>query len=157
MIRFPYGLADFYRIVTEGFLYFDRTAHIRQIEKLGDALLFVRPRRFGKSLWLRTLACYYDLRLADDFENLFGGLEIGREPTALHNRYFVLSWDFSEVSALGDSAEIGDNLNLYVNDQIVDFLVRYEDHLPREVPISEVATNTLRHLLTAISETPQRL
>lgn len=157
MIKFPYGLADFYRIRTEGYLYLDRTSHIGILEELGNALLFLRPRRFGKSLWLQTLRNYYDLRLAGEFERLFGELDVGRRPTALRNRYFVLSWDFSEVSALGDAARIGENLDRYVNDQIVDFLTRYEGHLPRPVPISETASNTLRHLLTALSETPYRL
>jgi len=64
MIRFPYGIADFRHLVTAGYLYVDRTAHIREVEALGEALLFIRPRRFGKSLWLQTLANYYDLRRA---------------------------------------------------------------------------------------------
>ncbi len=157
MIEFPYGIADFHAIRTEGMLYVDRTAYIRDVERLGRVLVFLRPRRFGKSLWLRTLANYYDLRHASEFDLLFGGLEIGREPTRLRNRYFVLQWNFSEVSAQGDVTEIARKLNLYVNDQTVDFLTRYKDHLPGPVPISEVATNTLRHLLTAISQTPYQL
>ncbi|MCP5029654.1 MAG: AAA family ATPase [Actinomycetia bacterium] len=59
------------------------------------------PRRFGKSLWLRTLAAYFDLRLADDFETLFGDLDVGRDPTPERGSYFVLQWNFSEVSARG--------------------------------------------------------
>lgn len=64
MIRLPYGLADFHRLVTGGFLCVDRTEHIRHLEDFGDVLTFIRPRRFGKSLWLSTLGCYYDLRRA---------------------------------------------------------------------------------------------
>ncbi|MCP4589645.1 MAG: AAA family ATPase, partial [bacterium] len=68
MIRFPYGIADFRRIRQQGRVYVDRTAHIRDIEDLGDVLVFLRPRRFGKSLWIQTLATYYDLRYAEQFD-----------------------------------------------------------------------------------------
>ena len=61
MIQFPYGISDFQRIRAQGMLYFDRTAHIPAIEAAGDQLVFLRPRRFGKSLLLSTLANYYDL------------------------------------------------------------------------------------------------
>ena len=65
-MKIPYGVADFYRLRTRGQVYVDRTDRIATVEDLGDSLLFLRPRRFGKSLWLSTLACYYDLRLADE-------------------------------------------------------------------------------------------
>ncbi len=81
MIKFPYGIADFLRIRRDGMVYVDRTAHIRDVESLGDILVFLRPRRFGKSLWLRTLATYYDLRYAGDFDRIFGGLgQSGNHP-----------------------------------------------------------------------------
>ncbi len=157
MIRFPYGIADFYRIRAEGRFYVDRTAHISDVELLGDVLVFLRPRRFGKSLWLRTLANYYDLRRGDDFDRLFGGLQIGREPTELHNRYFILLWNFSEKGARGNVDEIGRQLNDYVNNQIKDFLVVNASYLPVSVTIEPDAKDTLRHLLTAISLTPYKL
>ncbi len=68
MLRFPYGLADFPRLIREGYVYVDRTMHLRDVEALGPQLLFIRPRRFGKSLWLSTLAAYYDLRTAQRHE-----------------------------------------------------------------------------------------
>lgn len=64
MTRFPYGIADFRRIRREGMVYVDRTGHIGDLESLGSILVFLRPRRFGKSLWIQTLATYYDLRYA---------------------------------------------------------------------------------------------
>jgi len=72
MIQFPYGIADFQSIRREGMFYLDRTAWIREVERLGRTLVFLRPRRFGKSLWLRTLAAYYDLRLAEEFPRARG-------------------------------------------------------------------------------------
>jgi DNA-binding Xre family transcriptional regulator len=157
MLELPYGIADFHTIRTQGMVYVDRTAHIRDIERLGRVLVFLRPRRFGKSLWLQTLANYYDIHRGAEFEQLFSGLAIGREPTPLHNRYFVMQWNLSEVSARGDASEIGRRLNLYINDRIEDFLAQYKSDLPGPVAISEVATNSMRHVLSAISRTPYKL
>ncbi len=157
MIEFPYGIADFYTIRTQDMVYVDRTAQIRDVESLGRTLVFLRPRRFGKSLWLQTLANYYDFRRKDEFEQLFGGLAIGRRPTPRHNRYFILQWNFSEKGARGGVDELGRQLNDYVNNRIKDFLVSYSGHLPGTVTIEADAKDTFRHLLTAIRQTPYQL
>ncbi len=157
MITFPYGIADFQGIRRRGMFYADRTAHLRDVERLGRSLVFLRPRRFGKSLWLQTLSSYYDLRLAGDFEELFRGLAAGREPTAERSSYFVLQWNFSEVSARGTVDDIARRLHAYVNNRIKDFLVAYREHLPATVAIEDDATSTLRHVLTVIGRTPHKL
>ncbi|MGH9841658.1 MAG: AAA family ATPase [Blastocatellia bacterium] len=72
MMKFPYGIADFYKVVTEDYFYVDRTGCIQQLEDAGSQVLFLRPRRFGKSLLLSTLENYYDLAKTDEFERLFG-------------------------------------------------------------------------------------
>ncbi len=79
-MKFPYGMSDFNTIVTEGYVYCDRTASIPLFEQ-GRYLLFLRPRRFGKSLLLSMLTNYYDVVLAEQFETLFGHLNIGQHPT----------------------------------------------------------------------------
>ena len=97
--QIPYGVKDFKRIRLEDFYYVDKTAFIRKREARADFLFFVRPRRFGKSLLCETLRCYYDVAEKENFERLFGDLDIGRNPTKNANRYFVLSLDFSRVGA----------------------------------------------------------
>ena len=97
--QIPYGVKDFKRIRLEDFYYVDKTAFIRKLEDRADFLFFVRPRRFGKSLLCETLRCYYDVAEKGNFDRLFGGLDIGRDPTANASRYFVLSLDFSYVNA----------------------------------------------------------
>ncbi len=57
-LRFPYGIADFRAIHEDGAVYIDRTDRIATIESIGRQLLLLRPRRFGKSLWLSTLENY---------------------------------------------------------------------------------------------------
>ena len=90
----PYGLAYFKGIRQEGCLYVDKTRFIRQMEKERHVFL-IRPRRFGKSLWLSALESYYDRKQADEFQAIFGGTDIGQQPTANRNRYVVLRFDFS--------------------------------------------------------------
>ena len=95
--QIPYGGKDFKRIRLEDFYYVDKTAFIRKMEARANFLFFVRPRRFGKSLLCETLRCYYDVAEKENFDRLFGGLDIGKSPTANASRYFVLSFDFSFV------------------------------------------------------------
>ncbi|MBK5940996.1 AAA family ATPase [Halochromatium roseum] len=128
-MKFPYGTADFHAIRTEGYYYADRTARLRALEEAGKQLLFLRPRRFGKTAWLTTLENYYDLARAGEFDALFGALAIGQNPTARRNSYFVLRWDFSMVDASGRLAEIRQALHNHLNAQVADFGVRYADRL----------------------------
>ncbi|VFN04203.1 MAG: Predicted AAA-ATPase, partial [Candidatus Kentron sp. G] len=87
-MKFPYGISDFDSLITEQYHYVDRTEHIPLLEEAGKQLLFLRPRRFGKSLLLSMLENYYDLNKAERFEELFGDLAIGRNPTCYGSRYF---------------------------------------------------------------------
>jgi hypothetical protein len=79
-MHFPYGLSDFSTLIEQDYWYLDRTDRIAAIEAAGDQLIFLRPRRFGKSLLLSMLEHYYDLARADQFETLFGHLAVGRIP-----------------------------------------------------------------------------
>lgn len=153
-MKLPYGIADFYSLITSGYVYVDRTAHIQTLEELGRALLFLRPRRFGKSLWLQTLATYYDLRRQDEHERIFSHLAIGRDPTPLAHRYFVLVWDFSNVKPRGTSTELGDRLDQYVLGTVEAFLSDYAEHFPGPVAVGEDPVRTLEVLLAAIRQTP---
>ncbi len=128
-MKFPYGIADFHAIRTEGYYYADRTERIRVLEETGKQLLFLRPRRFGKTAWLTTLENYYDLARAGEFDTLFGSLAIGHNPTVRRNSYFVLRWDFSMIDASGSLAEIRQALHNHINAQVADFGVRYGDWL----------------------------
>ena len=97
-MKLPYGNADFYKVISQNYYYIDRTDRIPLLESEGDSLLFLRPRRFGKSLLLSMLENYYDIAKADEFEHLFGALAIGQNPTLLHNQYLIMRWDFSMVA-----------------------------------------------------------
>ena len=95
--RIPYGEADFRRIRLNRWLYVDKTRFLRRLEEERYAFL-IRPRRFGKSLWISLLENYYDRFWADDFEATFAGTDIGRDPTGEQSRYVTLRFNFSAVN-----------------------------------------------------------
>jgi len=154
MLKFPYGICDFYRIQTNNYFYVDRTSHIRLIEDYGDQLIFLRPRRFGKSLLLSVLENYYDIAKADEFEKLFGHLAIGQNPTPKHNQYFVMTWDFSAVNPQGDVTQIRQTLYDHINDCLKNFARRYQDRLPYPIEVNDNnAISSFESCLTAVQAT----
>ena len=96
MKKIPYAVANYEKIVDENFHFVDKTRFIHELEKY-QVPVFLRPRRFGKSLWCSILECYYDINFADRFVRLFGHTDIGRQPTPAHNSQLVLRFDFSKI------------------------------------------------------------
>ena len=94
--RIPYGEADIMRIRRNGWLYVDKTRFVPRLEQERYAFL-IRPRRFGKSLWVSLLELYYDRFWADRFDATFAGTDIGRSPTEERSRYVTLRFNFSMV------------------------------------------------------------
>ncbi len=90
----PYGRGNFRSIRLDGCLYVDKTRFIRTLEQERYAF-FIRPRRFGKTLWLTMLNAYYDRAQSKDYEAVFAGTDIGRQPTGNRSRYVTLYFDFS--------------------------------------------------------------
>ncbi|MFQ5616082.1 MAG: AAA family ATPase [Anaerolineales bacterium] len=159
MFKFPYGISDFYKVITRGYFFVDRTDHVPLLEEAGEQLVFLRPRRFGKSLLLSMLENYYDVAKADEFDRLFGHLAIGQNPTPSHNQYFILKWDFSGVDTSGDDIEtIRRSLHNYINGEIEQFLAYYRHLL--DYPVTLHPTDGLRSfqsVLAAVRATPYKL
>ncbi len=152
-MKFPYGMSDFKAIIAEDYFYCDRTTHIPLLEQ-GRYVLFLRPRRFGKSLLLSMLATYYDLALQDQFEHIFGKLKISRQPTPLHNQYFMLQWDFSCVDPSGDAQQIKHSLYNHINGCINDFALYYQAYLPEEIIIDrDDALHSIKSLIAVVRQT----
>lgn len=157
-MKFPYGLSDFATLIQENYFYQDRTSLIPVIEDVGRQLLFLRPRRFGKSLLLSMLEHYYDLNRADRFDMLFGQLAIAKIPTPLHNRYFVMKWDFSQIKAEGDIHQIEAAIHEHINDCIKEFASRYEAILPVSIEINpNNAISSWRSALLSVQKTPHKV
>ncbi|MDR1400143.1 MAG: AAA family ATPase [Treponema sp.] len=98
-VKLSYGISNFEQLISNGYVYVDKTRFIEQLEHESNPYqLFIRPRKFGKSLFFTTLSCYYDLNYANKFERLFKGLYIGEHPTPEHNRFAMLKFDFSGLT-----------------------------------------------------------
>ena len=132
-LKFPYGIADFNKLISQGYFYADRSRYITLLENEADHLLFLRPRRFGKSLLLGMLANYYDIAQANRFEELFGHLHIGKNPSPRHNQYFILRWDFSMVASQGSTAEIKQALHDHLNAAARSFITNYQMRLKQDI------------------------
>ena len=120
--RIPYGVINWAEIVREC-LFVDNTAYIRKLENVATPI-FLRPKRFGKSVVCSMLAHYYDINLKDRFDELFGNTDIGRNPTPLRNSFLVLPFDFSTVQ-VGSLAEIERNFWENIKRSVGSFAVKY--------------------------------
>jgi hypothetical protein len=98
MIKIPYGISNFETLVSNDYIYIDRTPFIERLENINYRyIFFLRPRKFGKSLFLSTLDYYYNLKHKEKFDALFGQYYIGKKPTELANQYLTLQLDFSQI------------------------------------------------------------
>ncbi|MCS6796842.1 MAG: AAA family ATPase, partial [Raineya sp.] len=97
-VFFPYGVSNFAEIVRDEFVYVDKTHFIEKLEKNKEKrVVFLRPRRFGKSLFVSLLEHYYDINRKSDFQKLFSQYYIGKNPTSLANSYRILFFNFSAI------------------------------------------------------------
>jgi len=96
-MKVPYALQDFKNLREQGYLYVDKTKYIEIMENMSGYILFLRPRRFGKTLFASVLEYYYDIFYKEDFDNLFGELYIGKNKTESANSYHVLKISFTGI------------------------------------------------------------
>ena len=122
----PYGVADFATVMEQNLYYVDKTMFLPMIERQPRNLFFIRPRRFGKSIFLSMLYSYYDCRQKDKFQSLFGTLWIGSHPTPLQGNYQVLYLDFSQITGKIDVLE--ERFNAYLCIKIDGFISDYSEY-----------------------------
>ena len=107
MKKLPYGISNYERIVEENYYYVDKTRYIEKLENLSEPnIMFLRPRKFGKTLFTSVLENYYDIRKTEKFEKLFGETYIGKNPTPNKNRYHILRFNFSGIDTETEEATI---------------------------------------------------
>ena len=136
----PYGRAYFRGIRMEGCLYVDKTRFLHALEQ-ERFVFFIRPRRFGKTCWLSMLESYYDRNQADDFERVFGGLDIYREPTPNRGRYVVVRFNFSTFG--NDPANLEREFDEYCRRHIRDAVEDHPDLFPGAVVDRIQAASTI--------------
>ena len=98
-LKMPYGISNYEKIVNDGYYYVDKTMYIEKLENLPETnIMFLRPRKFGKTLFTSVLENYYDKNKKDNFEKLYGNTYIGKKPTKLKNSYCILRFNFSGIN-----------------------------------------------------------
>ena len=120
----PYGVSDFTDLRKAGCYYTDKTQYIPTMEKAGRFLFLIRPRRFGKSVFLSMLAAYYDIARQDKFDELFDGLWIQQHPTEEKGQYQVIHLDFSQAT-VGLDGTLKQRFDRYCSTKYESFVDTY--------------------------------
>ena len=124
----PYGISDFRQIRTESLYFVDKSMYIETMEQAGHFLFLIRPRRFGKSLFLSMLRYYYDINERENFPEMFKGLWVAEHPTPWQGKFQVLHLDFSQVGGEVDVLPV--KFNQYFGIRLNDFATRYKAYYP---------------------------
>ena len=128
--RIPYGISDFEAVNSKNEYYVDKTMFIPELEKTRFVFL-IRPRRFGKSLFLSTLQSYYDIKKNERFEEFYKDTWILNNPTEDRAKYLVLYFNFSAV--LKEKDKVQDDFNRYCNLEIDTFMDKYQEYIPKQI------------------------
>ena len=123
--RLPCGINDFEAVIEQNQYYVDKTMYLPLLENQPSNIIFIRPRRFGKSIFLSMLHAYYDCSKKEKFQTLFGDLWVGKHPTPLQGKYQVLHLDFSYVGGSIDKLE--ENFDMYLRVKLDGFMRIYQD------------------------------
>ena len=134
MKKLPYGISDYGRLVENDYYYIDKTKYIEELENLSEPyIIFLRPRKFGKTLFTSTLENYYDIKKVDEFEKLYGNTYIGKNPTKLKNSYHILKFNFSGIDTSDEEKtmkafkeKVTISITGFVNKYNIDFFVNPE-------------------------------
>jgi len=126
--RIPYGISSFKQVREENKYLVDKTRFFEQLELAGNFFYLVRPRRFGKSLFLNMLEAYYDINEKDNFDKLFAGLYVADHPTEYRNRYQIMHLDFSQVGS--DVERLQENFDFYLSISCESFAEKYARFYP---------------------------
>ena len=152
----PYGISDFTDLRRAGCYYTDKTQYIPTLERTGHFLFLIRPRRFGKSVFLSMLAAYYDLARQDKFDQLFDGLWIKDNPTEEKGQYQILHLDFSQVNV--DKGSLEDLFHEYCSDILISFATKYAAYYDEEfvATVKQRAPNSGKQLRYICQEAKKR-
>ena len=135
MRKLPNGISNYETIVRENYIYVDKTMYIEKLENLSDrTIMFLRPRKFGKTLFTSTLECYYDVSKKEEFETLFANTYIGENPTKSKNSYHILRFNFSGISTNtieetinGFKNKISASIKVFTERYGMDFYIKEND------------------------------
>ena len=134
-LKMPYGISNYEKIVNDGYYYVDKTMYIEKLENLPEtSIMFLRPRKFGKTLFTSVIENYYDKNKIEKFDKLYGNTYIGKNPTKNKNSYCILRFNFSgidtetETSTIrGFKNEVASSIEVFIHRYNLEFYVNNED------------------------------
>lgn len=138
MKRIPYGISNFQVLREKNYLYVDKTHYIELLDRYAPYQFFIRPRRFGKSLFISMLENYYDINKKDKFEKLFGDLYIGKSPTEERNSFLVWKISFAGIDAGHGEAELRKSFNTKITYSVKNFFVAYSHFFKNEKMVEHI-------------------
>jgi len=143
MKKIIYGISNFKMAREDNYLYIDKTNYIELLENLNQKyLIFLRPRRFGKSLFLSTLQYYYDENSAHEFEALFHDTYISQNPTPLKNSYKILFFEFSGINTDAGMETIYEGFKDNIKSAIYRYFRQYGYHDITRESLNTIPTPT---------------
>ena len=146
----PYGVANFEQVRSENRYYVDKTMYLPLLEEASNYLFLIRPRRFGKSVFVSMMQAYYDIAKADRFDTLFNGLWIQEHPTPLKNAFQMIYFDFSLVSAQTDRLE--DSFNDYCGIVMDSFIKRYQAYYDKDTVDKVLASKDAANKMKLVND-----
>ncbi len=135
MKKLPYGISNYQELIEDNYYYVDKTKYIEKLENLAEKrIMFLRPRKFGKTLFTSVLENYYDIKKTEEFKELYKDTYIGKNPTNLKNSYHILRFNFSgidttntETTIKGFKREVASSIKVFVEKYGLDFYINEED------------------------------
>ena len=127
MKKIPYGICNYRKLQEEGYVYIDKTSYLERLENVGSTLVYLRPGRFGKTLFTSMMYYYYDIKSKPLFDTLFKNTYVYQQPTEKKNSYYILKLDFSNIKTSNmNELEIEQEFNTKVAVGMKEFLTHYD-------------------------------
>lgn len=127
MKKIPYGICNYRKLQEEGYVYIDKTSYLERLENVGSTLVYLRPGRFGKTLFTSMMYYYYDIKSKSLFDALFKNTDVYQHPTEKKNKYYILKLDFSNIKTSNmNELEIEQEFNTKVAVGVKEFLIHYD-------------------------------
>ena len=127
MKKIPYGICNYRKLQEEGYVYIDKTSYLERLENVGSTLVYLRPGRFGKTLFTSMMYYYYDIKSKSLFDTLFKNTDVYQHPTEKKNKYYILKLDFSNIKTSNmTELEIEQEFNTKVAVGVKEFLIHYD-------------------------------
>ena len=130
-LKMPYGISNYEELIRDGYYYVDKTKYIEKLENIPEKrIMFLRPRKFGKTLFTSVIENYYDKNKIEKFDELYGNTYIGKNPTKNKNRYCILRFNFSGIDTSSEEATIRgfknstiESIKLFIGNYNIDFYI----------------------------------